>query len=182
MSEDKATEQNNKRSLGHLAGKYLTLAVSEEKYGLEILKVQEIIGMMHITRVPRTNDYMKGVINLRGKIIPVIDLRLKFGLPSIPPDERTCIIVVDANLKGKQVAVGVVVDTVLEVINFQGNQIEESPQYGNGLNTSFVLGMGRTSENQVIILIDIDKALGDTALGEISASIQSHGVENSAEA
>jgi purine-binding chemotaxis protein CheW len=158
-----ASENSTSRGLSHLAGKYLSFALAGEKYGLEILKVQEIIGVLHITKVPRSPDYLKGVINLRGKIIPVVDLRLKFGLPDIEYNERTCIIVVNTRVAGRHLQVGVVVDTVLEVLTFQGQNIEPSPDYGVNLETKFVLGMGRTSEDHIIILIDIEKALADSA-------------------
>ena len=145
-----------------LAGKYLTFSLSNESYGVHILKVQEIIGVMNITHVPASPEYLKGVINLRGKIIPVVDLRLKFKLPEVPYDEKTCIIVVDVELGGKKMSVGIVVDTVLEVTNFAESAVEPAPEYGVNLSTPFVVGMGRTSDNAVIILIDIDKALSDT--------------------
>jgi purine-binding chemotaxis protein CheW len=137
--------------------------LSEEKYGLQILKVQEIIGLMHITQVPQSPSYIKGVINLRGKIIPVVDLRVKFDIESIPYDEKTCIIVVECNIAGKVLSVGVVVDTVLEVMTFDGSKIEPAPDFGKSLETGFILGMGRTTDNNVIILIDIDLALSDAA-------------------
>ncbi len=165
---DETTETNSRaaaQGLAHLAGKYLAFVLSQEKYGLQITKVQEIIGMMHITHVPRTANYLKGVINLRGKIIPVVDLRLKFGLPSIEPDDKTCILVVEVTLSGKSLAVGVIVDTVLEVLNFHVNQLEPAPEYGASLTTNFILGMGRSSTENVIILVDIEKALADTVAG-----------------
>ncbi len=146
-----------------LAGKYLTFALSEERYGVEILKVQEIIGVMHFTVIPKSPDYLKGVINLRGKVIPVVDLRLKFGMSSIPYNEKTCIIVVNAKLKNRQMLIGVVVDTVLEVMNFLGEHIQPAPEYGTGINSNFLLGMGHTHEGHIIILIDIEKALADAA-------------------
>lgn len=144
-----------------LAGKYLTFALSREQYGLHILKVQEIIGVMHVTKVPSCPDYLKGVINLRGKIIPVVDLRLKFGIEAVAYDAKTCIIVVDIQLNGKKASVGIVVDTVLEVINLAEGNIEEAPEYGANLATQFVVGMGRTSDGAVVILVDIEKALAD---------------------
>lgn len=155
------SQEKKSEGIARLAGKYLTFALSDEKYGLDILKVQEIIGVLHITSVPRSASYLKGVINLRGKIIPVVDLRLKFGMPEAPYNEKTCIIVVNANLSGRTLHVGVVVDTVLEVINFQAGQIEPPPEYGVAIDANFVLGMGRTADNSIIVLIDIEKALDD---------------------
>lgn len=149
-------------AVSQIAGKYLTFALSKEQYGLQILKVQEIIGVINTTRVPGVPEHIKGVINLRGRIIPVVDLRLKFGLPEVAYDEKTCIIVVDAKLEGNSVAVGVIVDTVHEVTSFEANRIEPAPNYGANLETQFVVGMGRNHDDKVVILIDIDKALAGT--------------------
>jgi purine-binding chemotaxis protein CheW len=163
------TTSQETAALGAMAGKYLTFALANERYGLQILKVQEIIGMANITRVPRAAECLKGVINLRGKIIPVVDLRLKFGLEEVPPDARTCIIVVEITLEGKSTSVGVIVDTVLEVRAFSAKQLEPAPEYGINLDTSFILGIGRTEDNQVIILVDIERALNDGNLQIVNA-------------
>jgi purine-binding chemotaxis protein CheW len=145
-----------------LEGKYLTFALSEEHYGVHILKVQEIIGVMHITRVPASPQYLKGVINLRGKIIPVVDLREKFNLETVPYDDKTCIIVVDVMLADKRINIGVIVDTVVEVVHFTSDDLETAPDFGHTLSANFIQGMGRAAENRVVILIDIDKVLADT--------------------
>ncbi|MFW6114632.1 MAG: chemotaxis protein CheW [bacterium] len=116
------------------AGKYLTFVLAEEEYGLEILKVREIIGLMGITAVPRTPEHVKGVINLRGKVIPVIDLRLKFGMQEIEHTTETCIIVVSVN----ESEIGVLVDRVSEVLDIEAGQIEEAPSFGSEVNTEFV--------------------------------------------
>ena len=137
-----------------LGGKYLTFGLANEEYGLEILKVREIIGMMEITAVPRTPDFIKGVINLRGKVIPVIDLRLKFGLPSTGVTEETCIIVVDVH----SVEMGIIVDKVSEVLDIDSNDIELAPSFGVAVETNFILGMGKTN-GLVTILLDIHKVL-----------------------
>ena len=113
-------------------GKYLTFSLAEEEYGIGILKVKEIIGMMPITTVPRTPIFVKGVINLRGKVIPVVDLRLKFGMEESAYNERTCIIVVETKGKGVSVLIGIVVDAVSEVLNIKGNDIEDTPRSGPG--------------------------------------------------
>lgn len=141
-----------------LSGKYLTFALSKERYGIEILKVQEIIGVPSITRVPKALPHIKGVINLRGKIIPVIDLRLKFGIEPLEYNERTCIIVVNIMAGEQRVAIGVIVDTVLEVLAFGDTDIEPSPDFGTQLDTSFILGMAKRDEH-LNILIDIEKLL-----------------------
>ncbi len=140
-------------------GKYLTFELDAEEYGLEILKVKEIIGIMNITSVPQTPDYVKGVINLRGKVIPVIDLRLKFIMEPLEYSERTCIIIVDiAGTSGKKVMVGIVVDSVSEVLNIKGDEIEDAPSFGSRLSTEYILGMAKV-KGGVKILLDIDQVL-----------------------
>lgn len=143
--------------------KYLTFKLAEEEYGIEILKVREIIGIMDITAVPQMPIYMKGVINLRGKVIPVIDLRLKFGFQEIEHTEQTCIIVVDV---GRDI--GIVVDTVSEVLDISGNNVEPAPTMGASVDTSFIMGMGKVGE-QVKILLDIDNVLNSSELTEVGA-------------
>ncbi|HNS55071.1 MAG TPA: chemotaxis protein CheW [Syntrophales bacterium] len=140
-------------------GKYLTFSLAGEEYGIGILKVREIIGMMPITPVPRTPDFVKGVINLRGKVIPVIDLRLRFGLEAAAYTERTCIIVVEILGDAGAVPMGIVVDAVSEVLSIRGGDIENTPAFGVKLNTDFILGMAKT-EGSVKILLDIDRVLG----------------------
>ncbi len=135
-------------------GKFLTFLLQEEEYGLEILKVREIMGLMDITTVPQTPSYVRGVINLRGQVIPVVDLRLKFGMKEGVDDKRTCIIVVDVG----GVMMGIVVDTVSEVMDIDGGSIEQTPSFGTELDTDYILGMGKVN-NGVKILLDIDKVL-----------------------
>ncbi|NOX33076.1 MAG: purine-binding chemotaxis protein CheW [Deltaproteobacteria bacterium] len=139
-------------------GKYLTFTLKEEEYGIGILKVKEIIGMMPITSVPGTPEFVKGVINLRGKVIPVIDLRLKFSMDSIAYSERTCIIVVEIDAESGTVFIGIIVDAVSEVLNIKKEEIEESPAFGAKLNMEYILGMAKMG-NRVKILLDIDKVL-----------------------
>lgn len=140
-------------------GKYLTFGLGSEEYGLEILKVKEIIGIMNITAVPQTPRYVKGVINLRGKVIPVLDLRLKFGMDTIEYNDRTCIIVVDiASSMGKKTVMGIVVDSVSEVLNIKNEEIEDTPTFGVKLETDYILGMAKV-KGGVKILLDIDKVL-----------------------
>jgi purine-binding chemotaxis protein CheW len=147
------------KSVSDKAGKYLTFVLAEEEYGLEILKVREIIGMMDITAVPRTPNHVKGVINLRGKVIPVIDLRLKFGMPEIDRTEETCIIVAYVG----NIEMGIVVDRVSEVLNIAEAEIEEPPSFGVSVDTDFILGMGKAN-GRVEILLDISKVLTGTEL------------------
>lgn len=145
------------------AGKYLTFVLAEETYGFEILKVREIIGMMDITSIPRTPDFVQGVVNLRGKIIPVIDLRLKFGMPSTAQTEETCIIVVSI----AEVEVGAVVDRVSEVLEVASGDIENAPSFGVSVNTDFILGMAKV-EDRVTILLDVDKVFGAGNIGALA--------------
>lgn len=142
-----------KQAGGH-EGKYLTFVLGGEEYGLEILKVREIIGLMDITSVPQTPVFIKGVINLRGKVIPVIDLRLKFGMEEAEPTDETCIIVVD--IGGS--LMGIFVDTVSEVLDVTADQIEPPPSFGSAIDTVFILGMGKI-KGKVKILLDIEKVL-----------------------
>lgn len=144
-----------------LGGKYLTFLLDNEEYGIAILKVREIIGLMDITNVPQTPDFVQGVINLRGKIIPVIDLRSKFGLQRAEYNEQTCIIVVDVGM-----LMGLIVDTVQEVHDIPSEQIEPPPRLGASVDTSFILGMGKV-KSDVKILLDIDRVLTSEELVSI---------------
>ena len=144
-------------------GKYLTFTLADEDYGIGILKIKEIIGMMPITSVPQTPEFVKGVINLRGKVIPVMDLRLRFGMSSIDYTERTCIIVVEIGSQNGTVLVGIVVDAVSEVLNIKAEDIEDTPAFGMKLNTEFILGMAKM-EGGVKILLDINKVLNSEEL------------------
>lgn len=139
-------------------GKYLTLTLAEEEYGIGILQIKEIIGMMLITSVPQTPGYVKGVINLRGKVIPVVDLRIKFGLESIDYTERTCIIVVEITGSAGTLLVGIVVDSVSEVLNIKEEDIEPPPDLGAREDTDYISGMAKM-EGGVKILLDIDRVL-----------------------
>ena len=140
-------------------GKYLTFSLAGEEYGIGILKIREIIGMMPITSVPETPHYVKGVINLRGKVIPVIDLRLRFGMGESDYTERTCIIVVEIRGAAGLLQMGIVVDAVSEVLNIKGEDIEDTPAFGVRLNTDYILGMAKIGKG-VKLLLDIDRVLG----------------------
>jgi len=148
-------------------GKYLTFALANEEYGISILKIKEIIGMISITSIPRTPDYVKGVINLRGKVIPVVDLRMKFGMEAIAYDERTCIIVLEIGNQDSALMIGIVVDTVSEVLNIKDNDIEDTPHFGAALDTDYILGMAK-SEDSVKILLDIDKILNTETMARLT--------------
>ena len=140
------------------AGKYLTFALADEEYGLPVLKVREIIKLMDITAVPRVPAHVKGVINLRGKVVPVIDLRLKFGLAVQEATDRTCIIVVEAVTAGRRVMLGIVVDHVSEVLNIATEEIEAPPDFGEQLDTRYMLGIAKI-KGKVKMLLDLDKSL-----------------------
>jgi purine-binding chemotaxis protein CheW len=153
-------------------GKYLTFALGKEEYGLEILKVREIIGWLDITALPRTPGYVKGVVNLRGQVIVVVDLRAKFQMEAIPKTDQTCIIVVEISHMGRKLSTGIIVDRVSEVLEISSECIEEPPTFGTSVATDFILGMGKVGE-AVKILLDIDKVMTDADLaGVVSASKQ----------
>ena len=165
MSTPTETPSNEKIENGSTpvrGGKFLSFFLSGEEYGIEALKVHEIIGLLPITRVPHTQSCIKGVINLRGKVIPVVDLRLKFGMPAMESTSETCIIVV--HIRGNEV--GVIVDRVSEVIDIRDGEIEPAPSFGNGFNTDFILGIGTTQE-KVRILLDIDRVLPSGELFQV---------------
>jgi purine-binding chemotaxis protein CheW len=146
-----------------LAGKYMTFKLAEEIYGLEILKVREIIGLMDITRVPRSAGFVRGVINLRGKVIPVADLRLKFGMEACQATDQTVIIVVQCSIGGRALTMGILVDQVLEVLSIDAAQIEPPPALAEtAAEAQFVLGVGKAGD-RVIFLLDIGKVLGEEA-------------------
>ncbi len=153
---DEAIQTAN--SIADKEGKYLTFTLAQEEYGIGILKIKEIIGMMPITSVPQTPEFIKGVINLRGKVIPVMDLRLRFGMDTIDYNERTCIIVVEIVGAAGTVQIGIVVDSVSEVLNIREHEIEETPAFGTKLNTDYILGMAKM-EGGVKILFEIDQVL-----------------------
>jgi purine-binding chemotaxis protein CheW len=148
------------------AGKYLTFELGTEEYGIPIIKVREINGMMAITKVPQTDEYVKGVINLRGKVIPVIDLRLKFGMEANEYNERTCIIVVEVQGEKGTVSIGLIVDAVSEVNNIKAEEIEDPPTFGTSLSTEYILGMAK-KEDGVKILLDINRVLATQELARV---------------
>ena len=152
------------KAVSEREGKYLTFTLAGEEYGIGILKVKEIIGMMTITMVPQTPSFVKGVINLRGKVIPVVDLRLKFGMPAMDYTERTCIIVVEIGKNSGRLLIGIVVDSVSEVLNIKAGDIEDTPNFGSRLQTDYILGMAKTGGG-IKILLDIDRVLA----GDIEA-------------
>jgi len=165
-----ATTPIGKEQIGMLdkEGKYLTFALANEEYGLEILKVREIIGYIDVTAVPQTPHHVKGVINLRGQVIPVVDLRAKFGMETTGVTEQTCIIVVEITQSGRKFNTGIIVDRVQEVLDIAGKDIEEAPQFGSSVDTDFILGMGKIGD-KVKILLDIDRVLAGSDIGAVGA-------------
>ena len=158
--------------------KFLTFRLGQEEYGVVILKVREIIGIIGITSVPQLPEYVKGVINLRGKIIPVIELRTKFALPSVEYTEATCVIVVEVSDENEteHFQMGVIVDSVSEVLNIARDDIEPPPKFGDGLSTEYILAMGKVSDGdreKVIILLDIDKVLTESEIESIRSASSS---------
>lgn len=148
------------------SSKFLTFFLAGEEYGIEILKVQEIIGMMTITPVPRTPHFIRGVINLRGKVITVVDLRLKFEMEPKEQTEETCIIVVQTG----GIQIGCVVDKVSEVLDINEREIEDAPSFGADVNTEYILGIGK-SQGKVKLLLDIDKVLSRRELQSANAAV-----------
>ena len=144
-------------------GKYLTFALAQEEFGLEILKVREIIGYIDVTAIPQTPSYVKGVINLRGQVIPVIDLRARFNMETAGITGETCIIVVEIAQAGRTFSTGITVDRVQEVLDIAAVDIEDAPQFGSAVDTQFILGMAKIGES-VKILLDIDQILAGAAL------------------
>jgi purine-binding chemotaxis protein CheW len=170
------TKKQPKRDIGSehcdmsgKAGKYLTFKLGAETYGFEIQKVHEIISMQAITRLPNTPAFMKGVINLRGKVIPVIDLRIKFGMPEKEVTDMTCIIVMQVTHEDSIITMGVIVDEVSEVLDIGAQEIEPPPTIGMIVDSDFILGMAKT-ETAVKILLDIDKVLAPHELGMIKTN------------
>ena len=151
-------EENSVTQIQNSSGaenKYLTFHLADELYGLDILKVREIIGIQEVTKVPGAEDYLIGVINLRGKVIPVADLRKRFALPKREYDVRTCIIVVEIVGEAGPVAIGIVVDAVDAVVNLRDEQVEKAPVFSSGISRDCIRGLGKL-EKQVVILLDID--------------------------
>ncbi len=170
MNDTGKTVNQAKEPVSLETGKYLTFTLAEEEYGIGILKVKEINGMMPITSVPRTPEFVKGVINLRGKVIPVLDLRIKFGMASIDYTDRTCIIVVEIDSDAGTLLIGIVVDSVSEVLNIRGEEIEETPNFGTRLQNDYILGMAKL-DGGVKILLNIDRVLSAEEITAIEKTV-----------
>lgn len=167
MAEN-GTKDETREVLSAYAGKYLTFRLGEEEYGLEILKVQEIIGLMAVTKVPRTPDFVRGVINLRGKVIPVVDIRTKFGLEAVEQTEKTCIIVVQVTQGETEMTMSIMVDEVSEVLDVEASQLEPTPEFGSTIDTGFILAMGKVAE-RVVMLLDVNKVLSSDEMNILAS-------------
>jgi purine-binding chemotaxis protein CheW len=146
---------------------YLTFKLSEEVFALDVSKVREILEFTSITKVPRTPDFMRGVINLRGSVVPVIDMRLKFGMPATEQTINTCIIVAEVRMDEEVIVLGALADSVQEVIEMEPEQIEAAPHIGTHLNTEFIQGMGK-HDNGFVMILNIDRIFSDAELTAIS--------------
>ncbi len=153
------------------AGKYLTFCIHKEIYGIEILRVQEIIGIMGITEIPNTPEYVRGIINLREKVIPVVDLRVKFNLAA-KDEEHNCIILIQVERKGKKVLMGMVVDEVSEVMDISTDQLDSSPTFGKGVDTNFIMGIGKVEE-KTIVLLDVDIVFNSDQIIQVHEEVTS---------
>jgi purine-binding chemotaxis protein CheW len=150
---------------------YLTFRLEREMYGVQVSKVKEVLEYIDITRVPRMPEYMRGVINLRGSVVPVIDMRLKFGLEAIEPTVDTCIIVIEVDTDGETITVGALADSVSEVIEIQPSEIEPAPKIGSTLDTTFIKGMGK-HRDEFIIILDIDKIFTSQEISAVTGGAQ----------
>ena len=166
LSENTTTAQADAR-----AGKYLTFQLANEEFGIKVLKVREIMGLQEITAVPQTPGHVKGVINLRGKVVPVVDLRLKFALPAADYTQRTCIIVTQVQGESSAVLMGIVVDGVSEVLNLTSQEIEDTPDFGDEAGVRYLLGMAKV-KGKVKILLDIDQVLSTQELHNLGSILR----------
>ena len=155
------TDDRSSVQLANLEGKYLAFSLGKEVYGCNITKISEILGIIPITPVPRTPDFVKGVVNLRGKIVPVIDLRQRFSMEEIGYNRETCIIVADVSRGDHQISVGMIVDTVLSVHDFNSANLSTVPEYGSSVDTSFIMGVGKPDTHYVVLVLDVDRLIGD---------------------
>ncbi|MDP2690319.1 MAG: chemotaxis protein CheW [Deltaproteobacteria bacterium] len=146
---------------------YLTFKLEDEVFALDISKVREVLDFTTVTKVPRTPDFMRGVINLRGSVVPVVDMRLKFGMSATGQTVNTCIIIVEINLDGERLVLGALADSVQEVIELEPGQIEPPPRLGTRLSTEFIRGMGKRDE-QFIIILEIDRIFSTDELSIVS--------------
>lgn len=164
------------------SAQYLTFTLRDEGFAIEIAKVREVLDVTTMTKIPRMPKYLSGVINLRGNVVPVMDLGLKLGMGTIKYTKNTCIMIVELEVEGNMVEMGVLTDSVQMVLDLQAEDIEAVPRMGTNLNTEFIKGMGRQSEDRFLIILDIDMVLaseGEAVLRDMDADVvpQSAGAE-----
>ena len=162
-------------STGASSQQYVTFSLGEELFGVEVTRAREILSVTPVTKVPQTPEYLLGVINLRGQVVPVVDMRLKLGLPAGEETEDTCVIVVEVQIDGESIIVGALADAVREVLEIRADQIEPAPRLGTRLKTEFITGMGKVDE-QFLILLNIDRVFSSEEL----AIVQDAGQVNAA--
>ena len=160
---------------------YVTFSLCDELFGVEVSRTREILSLTPVTKVPQTPDYLLGVINLRGQVVPVVDMRLKLGLTAGADTEDTCIIVVDVQVDGEVITVGALADAVREVMDIRSDQIEPPPRLGTRLNTEFINGMGKVDE-QFMILLNIDKIFNSDEFAWVQDAVESAVEEEPVEA
>lgn len=148
---------------------YLTFKLANEVFALEVAKVREILEFTSITKVPQTPEFMRGVINLRGSVVPVIDLRLNFGMQCTEQTVNTCIIVVEVKLEGEVIVLGLLADSVQEVVEMEPDHIEPAPHIGTKLNTDFIKGMGKI-DNVFVMILNIDKVFSSDDLASVQGT------------
>ena len=151
------------------AKQYLTFKLAHETFAVDVARVREILDFISITKVPRTPDFMRGVINLRGSVVPVVDMRLKFGMSRTEKSVNTCIIIVEIEVDGEKTVLGALADSVQEVIELEDGQIEPPPRIGTRLKTEFIKGMGKREE-EFIILLEIDRVFSSEELAMVQES------------
>lgn len=176
MKNATTVKENQPHHVDSRAGKYLTFFLDTEEYGVEILKVQEIIGRMPITSVPLTSKYIRGVINLRGKIHPIMDLKIKFGMEETQITDETCIIVI----KTSSMMMGVLVDKVSEVVNVDSSDIEDTPSFGADVNPEYLLGVGKIG-GRVRLLLNIEKVITTAEIIHMKKIAEEESVESEAD-
>jgi purine-binding chemotaxis protein CheW len=155
---------------------YLTFKLEDEVFALDIAKVREVLEYTTVTKVPRTPDFMCGVINLRGGVVPVVNMRLKFGMPDAEKTVNTCIIIVEVTIDGETTVLGALADSVQEVMDLEPDQIEPAPKIGTRLNTDFIKGMGK-HDNKFIMILDIDKVFSADELALVQGAGSSRKAE-----
>jgi len=147
---------------------HLTFKLEDEIFALDIAKVREVLDFTTVTKVPRTPEFMRGVINLRGSVVPIVDLRLKFGMPMTEKTVSTCVIIVEVTVDNETTVLGALADSVQEVIDLDPDHIEPAPRIGTRLNTEFIKGMGKHGD-QFVIILDIDKAFTTNELSGVQS-------------